>query len=274
MRKYIFLYLLVSTISVHAKTTYIPTYDNKIIVIENGQMDSILNQSRILHIDSKDNLISCAIVQQVVSEELVKSIKRAKSAAGWAAVAAGFSSASAGYSYGQMQSRRVSGYDVSNYINSREKAAESMATSASATAQAEELKTLMVDLVVTNNSDKEMLITDMDRGLVWFILPHNDAILPLAKGEECHFRISSCSPLDENVKYINVLGTSTLEKYTIGLETDMFWYVPISEKVMKGLRFDSSAEEGYIRINKETMAMVHITSEEFKEIKKAIGDSK
>ncbi len=274
MRKYLFLSLLVSTICVHAKTTYIPTYDNRIIVIENGQIDSVLNQSRILQLDSKDNLITCVIAQQVVSQDLVKSIKRAKSAAGWAAVAAGFSSASAGFSQGQMYSGRVTGYNVSNYINSREMAAESMDASASATAQAEELKTLMVDLVVTNNSDKEMLITDMDRGLVWFILPHNEATLPLAKGEECHFRISSCSPLDENVKYINVLATSTLEKYTIGLETDMFWYVPISEKVKKGLRFDSSVEEGYIRINKETMAMVSITSVEFKEIKKTIEASK
>lgn len=270
MKKLIFIFLLVSTICIHAKTTYIPTYDNKIIVIENGQIDSVVNQSRTLQLSSKDDLISCIIAQQVVSEDLVKLIKRAKSAAGWAAVAAGFSSASAGFSQGQMHPGRVNGYTVSNYINSRESAAASMAVSADATAQAEELKTLMVDLVVTNNSDKEMLITDMDRGLVWFILPHNGVTLPLAKDEECHFRISSCSPLDENVKYINVLSTSTLEKYTIGLETEMFWYVPISEKVKKGLRFDSSAKEGYIKINKETMVMVPITSEEFKEIKKSI----
>ena len=113
-----------------------------------------------------------------------------------------------------------------------------------------------------------MLITDMDRGAVWFILPNCEIRIPLLKDEESHFRISSCNPLDENVKYINALGTSTLEKYTIGLETDMSWFVPITKKAKKGLRFDSDAEDGYMWINKETMVIKHVSDEEFKEIKK------
>ena len=73
--------------------------------------------------------------------------------------------------------------------------------------------------------------------------------------------------MDENVKYINVLGTSTLEKYTIGLETDISWYVPISNKALKGLRFETEQEDGYIRIDKETMAMSVVSEEEFRKIK-------
>ena len=259
--------IAVFSLTIQSKTTYIPLYNNKIILIEDGQIDSVWNRSRMLQLYSKDNLISCLIAQQVVSQELVKAIKRAKSEAGWAMVAAGMSSASAGFSRGQMNSGRVNGHTVSNYINSRELAKESFDASADATAHAEELKTLMVDLLVKNNSDKEMLITDMDRGLVWFILPHNEAVLPLAKGEECHFRVSSCSPLDENVKYINASANSILEKYTIGLETDMFWYVPISEKTKKEFGLDVPIKDGYIKIDKETMVMTTITPEEFKEIK-------
>lgn len=73
--------------------------------------------------------------------------------------------------------------------------------------------------------------------------------------------------MDENVKYINALGTSTLEKYNIGLETDISWYVPISNKALKGLRFETELEDGYIRIVKETMAMSVVTEEEFRAIK-------
>jgi hypothetical protein len=73
--------------------------------------------------------------------------------------------------------------------------------------------------------------------------------------------------MDENVKYINALGTSTLEKYTIGLETDVSWYVPISNKALKGLRFETEQEDGYIRIVKETMAMSVVSEEEFRTIK-------
>ena len=90
------------------------------------------------------------------------------------------------------------------------------------------------------------------------------------KGEECHFRISSCNPLDENVKYINALGTSTLEKYTVGLETDISWYVPISNKALKGLRFETDQRNGYIKIDKETMSMSVVSEDEFKGIKNNI----
>ena len=82
-----------------------------------------------------------------------------------------------------------------------------------------------------------------------------------------HFRISSCNPMDENVKYINAIGTSSLEKYTISLETDISWYVPISKSTLKSLRFETKQEDGYIRIVKDTMAMSVVSEEEFRSIK-------
>lgn len=253
--------------SIQAKTTYIPTYDNRLLLIENGEVDSLTNKAHSLVMSSRDGLITCTLAQQVVSEELVRDIKRAKNAAGWAMVAAALSSASAGMAQSQMNSRYNKGWAMQNYVNARENTNASLAASANAKAQAEDLKTLLLDLVVRNNSQKEMLITDMDRGLVWFVLPNCEVRLPLLKDEECHFRISSCNPMDENVKYINALGTSTLEKYTVGLETDISWYVLISKKALKGLRFETEQKNGYIRIEKETMAMSVVSEEEFKTIK-------
>ena len=254
-------------LGIQAKTTYIPTYLNRIFLIEDGQIDSMQNHQQMLQIDSKDNLISCFVAQQAVSPDLVKVIKQAKRTAGWAAVASGLSSGAAGFSAGQFYTGRANKGAIVGYVESRETAKELEAMSADASAQAEELKTLMVDLVVKNNSEKEMLITDMDRGLVWFVLPGQETALPLAKGEECHFRISSCSPLDENVKYINVSADSSLEKYNVALETDAFWYVPISEKARSSLGFESSVDEGYIKIDKETRKMTALTPSEFKSIK-------
>lgn len=267
MRKFILIIFCFFSLIVSAKTTYIPTYANKLILIDNGRIDSIMNQQYLLSNMSQDGLISCAIVQQVVSPELVKSIKKAKSAAGWAVVAAALSSASAGYSEGQMNSGRTDGYTVSNYVDARELTRESLAESAGAKALANDLMTLLADLLIKNNSEKEMVVTDMDRGLVWFVLPHSEISLPLDNGEECHFRISSCAPLDENVKYVNATANSTLEKYTVGLETDMYWYVPLNEKNKKSLGFTTDWKSGYIRIDKETMVMVAINTEEFQTIK-------
>lgn len=254
-------------INIHAKTTYIPTYDNRLLLIEEGEVDSLTNKAHSLMMSSKDGLITCTLAQQVVSQDLVRDIKRAKSSAGWAMVAAALSSASEGMAQSQMNNGYNKGWAMQNYVNARENTNASLAASADAKAQAEELKTLLLDLVVRNNSSKEMLVTDMDRGLVWFVLPNCEVRLPLLKDEECHFRISSCNPLDENVKYINALGTSTLEKYTVGLETDVSWFVPISNKVLKSLRFETDQQDGYIKIDKETMAMSVVSEEELKSIK-------
>ncbi|WP_036912435.1 hypothetical protein [Prevotella sp. FD3004] len=269
MKKTIVLSLLICVfaIPIQAKTTYIPTYDNHLLLIENGEVDSLANKAHSLMMSSKDGLIICTLAQQVVSEDLVRDIKRAKNAAGWAMVAAAFSSASEGMAQSQMNSGHDKGWAMRNYVDARDNTKASLAASADAKAQAEDLKTLLLDLVIRNKSEKEMLITDMDRGLVWFVLPNCEVRLPLLKDEECHFRISSCNPLDENVKYINALGTSTLEKYTVGLETDISWYVPISNKVLKGLKFETDQRNGYIKIDKETMAMSVVSEEEFKVIK-------
>ena len=98
MKRIIVLSLLISVFVMfnQAKTTYIPTYDNRLILIENGEVDSLTNMAHSLVMSSKDGLITCTLAQQVVSQDLVRDIKRAKSAAGWAMVAAAFSSASEG----------------------------------------------------------------------------------------------------------------------------------------------------------------------------------
>jgi hypothetical protein len=168
-----------------------------------------------------------------------------------------------------MNSRPVDGFMVSNYVNAHELAGASLDYSASAMAQAEDLKMLYVDLLVKNNSEKELLITDMDNGLVWFVMPHNEMALHLSKGEEGHYRIAPCGALDENVKYVNAVATSTLEKYTIGLESDLFWYVPMSENAVRNLHFPYYNKGEYIRIDKETMQMKAISEEEFRTIKAA-----
>lgn len=261
---FLFLFLALQT---QSKTTYIPSYANRLILIENGKIDTTENQQRVLSRPSQDGAITCSLVQQVVTPELVKAIKSAKSAAGWAMVAAGFSAASAGYSIGRMNSRPVDGFMVSNYVNAHELTGASLDYSASAMAQAEDLKMLYVDLLVKNDSEKELLITDMDKGLVWFVMPHNEMALHLSKGEEGHFRIAPCGALDENVKYINAVATSTLEKYTIGLETDLFWYIPMSEKAVQNLNFPTYIKGGYIRVDKESMRMKALSEEEFRTIK-------
>lgn len=270
MRKFLsflVMYVCLAAFQVQAKTTYIPTYTNRLILIENGELDSLTNETHSLMMSSKDGLITCTLSQQVVSQDIVRDIKRAKNAAGWAMVAAALSSFNQGVAQTQMNNSRDKGWAMQNYVNARESTNASLAASADAIAQAEDLKKLLIDLVVRNNSQKEVLITDMDRGLVWFVLPNCEVRLPLLQNEECHFRISSCNPLDENVKYVNAIGVSSLEKYTIGLNTDTSWYIPVSNKALKSLKYETDQRNGYIKIDKETMEKSIVSDYDFKNIK-------
>lgn len=253
---------------IQAKTTYIPTYKNRLLLIENGEVDSLTNKSHTLVMSSKDGLITCAMIQQVVSQDLINDIKTTKSAAGWYKVAAILSSISESIAQDQMSNGYDQGWAMQNYMNAREDTNASIVASINAKAQAENLKTLLLYFVIKNNSHKEILITDMDRGLVWFVLPHCETHLPLSKNEECHFRISSCNPLDENVKYVHAYGTNILEKYKVSLETDLSWYIPISNKALQALQFETNQQSGYIKIDKETMSINIFSDEEFKNIKK------
>jgi len=90
------------------------------MLIENGDIDSLTNQVHSLTMVSKDGIVSCTLAQQVVSENLVRDIKRAKSSAGWAMVAAGLSSMNAGMARSQMNNGRNQGWAMQNYIDARE----------------------------------------------------------------------------------------------------------------------------------------------------------
>lgn len=72
MRKNAFsFFICIFATNIQAKTTYIPTYDNRLLLIENGEVDSLTNKSHSLVMSSKDGLITCTLAQQVVSQELV-----------------------------------------------------------------------------------------------------------------------------------------------------------------------------------------------------------
>lgn len=272
MTKKVFLMMslmLCTMLGIQAKTTYIPTYSNRLVLVEGGKTNVVENKLNGASLTSTDGLVYCAIVQQVVDEDLVKSIKNAKSLSGWTKVLSGVAAGAEAYSDAKMISGHGNFGDVvaSKYANEAQRGARDV--SEGAKAEVEDLKTLLVDLLVQNHSDKEMLITDMDRGLVWFILPHSEMTIPLAKGAECHFRLSSAAPLDENVKYINAFANSTLEKYTVDLETEEFWYIPFSKKTAENLRFTEPVNDGYIRVNKKDLTMAAVTKEEFRSLKEA-----
>lgn len=271
-KKILFSICLLIGIVVQAKSTYIPQYDNRIIVIDNGKVDSVSNYRSMLEYATDDGLISCCVLQQIVTPELIDQIKKMKRAEGWASVAAGFGALSAGFSMGQIYSGRINSFNVRNYIESKNIMYSSLAIADAANESTKGLMDLMTDVLITNKSDKEIIISDMDRGLNWFILPHSEWVIPLQKDEEYNLRISSINPLSENVRYIQILSTNQMHKFELSLETDTYWYVPNHHIVRRAYHYPNNITGGYMRINKQTMEAEYVSEEDFKVIKKAEKD--
>ena len=251
-----------------AKSNYIPAFNNRVILIDKGKVDTLQNHQRIIDLGTSDGGISISIVHKILTDEMAKAIKRAKSSAGWAAVAAGFSAASAGISQAQMNSRHVSGNTVANYVTARENTNAAISMSADAENQAELIKNLLVDMIITNNTEKELLINDMDRGLCWFILPHTTRAIPLENDEVCNLRISPSSELDKDVTYINSLTSCRVDKYSTSLETESFWFVPHTNIVRDRFNCTFKKMGGYVRIDKNTSETSYLTDDEFEQFKK------
>ncbi|RRD02780.1 hypothetical protein [Prevotella sp. OH937_COT-195] len=94
MKNFLFCFVLIFTfIPTEAKTTYIPTYINRLILLEEGGGDSVENIRSALNMLSSDGSVGFTIAQQIVTKDLVRLIKRAKSESGWALVASLQSSA-------------------------------------------------------------------------------------------------------------------------------------------------------------------------------------
>lgn len=270
MKKFLLIILILTAgINAEGKTTYIPTYVNKLFIIDERRMDSITNYQRILEYNTDDGLVSFSILQQCVTPELVKEIKRMKRAEGWASVAAGFSAFSAGLSQGQLYSGRVNGYTVRNYIESSNTMNNAISLAESAHENSRELMDLLVDVMIRNNSEKEILISDMDKGFTWFVMPKSDIVLSLQKDETTSLRVSSVNPLDEKVRYVNMLSANKMKKYDVSLETDDYWYLENISSARRAFRYYEKKEGGYLKINKESMSVEEfISEEEFKVIKK------
>lgn len=267
--KCLFLILFgVCTLSSYSKGAYIPFYDNKIIVIDNGKVDSVTNNCYMLDYSTGDGLVKISIFQQVVTPELIKQIKKMRRIQGWASVAAVSGAFSSGISLGQLYNGRVTGYNVRNYIESNRIANTSASLADEAGRNAEDLSDLLVEALISNNSDKEILVNDIEKGLTWFIMPHTEMVLPLEKNDDTCIRLSSVNPLDENVRYFQILPKNKLLKYEVELETDSFWIVPNTIITREDFHSNVKEKGGYLKIDKVSMQTDFVTDDDFNKIKK------
>lgn len=191
--------VLFACIIVEAKTTYIPKYRSYIHIVDKGDTVSVANILPDLELDDKDGLFSIRIGHEEVTAEKVMAIKRGKRVAGWATLSAVMSGVSAAFSDNSLQFMIRS---------TNAKLSSELAGLYSANAYAE--KNLDIYMWVDNTTDDELVVNDMDRGLIWYILPHQSLKLKLYNPDASRLRISDSK--NDIIRYAVVAAGSSVSK--------------------------------------------------------------
>ena len=142
---------------------------------------------------------------------------------------------------------------------------------------------LNAQYMIENTSNREIVVNDLNRGLVWYVKPKSYLIfnagrLPYA----CLLRIANTDPLQPSVKYVTIGSASYTKMHTIAYEDEDCWIYTAGQEVtfrsyendftgILGLQ-DRGVRSVYIRLDKNTFIETDLSENEVMNmIRKAKG---
>ena len=260
----VILFILVLSLTIQAKTTYIPIY-RSFIQIRQGETDSVMDNNILGKLDlmAPDGSFSISLVHDDLDKKKIKAIKRSKAAEGWATVAALLSGFSAGYDAAYYNNALVT------YLEMRR--TENLAFLSGYlhdVANAEER--LDINYFIDNLGDEELMVADLARGLTWYILPHTSLQFSMGNPGIERLRISNLN--HTSVKYADIIGGNSVQKVTLEWEDEncwiVLWLVGDSDSVYDMPNLGNSYQY-YQYIDKNTFETRNMTLQEVKDFKKA-----
>lgn len=201
-----------TVLAIMGKTTYIPSYASYIHIVDHNDTLQVSNVERQLELADKGGMFRISIIHEDLSHERIKMIKRTKALSGWAAASSVLSGVSAALSrnnlqyFVRMQSSRIAGEISAMYAG---------------IAMAEQ--TLDIEIWVENTSEQELMINDMERGLTWYILPHQGIQLSTNNPDLLRLRVSDLH--HQHVSYATVTAGSAVDKAELKYEDDENWFI-------------------------------------------------
>ncbi len=242
--------------SIEGKTTYIPTYHSYIHIKQGEDTISVFGNMISLEMTSFDKRFTVSVHHEDVTHEKVKAIKRAKAAAGWSLFSTVMSTIAPGRR-GSLFSRIQ---DIRQAVVLTQMDAEN--------AKAEQV--LEVEIWVDNNSDTELIVNDMIRGLVWYVQPHQSIQFEVGNPELANLRISDIN--SNNIEFVTVGVGSSVRKEFISYEDDDCWVADIYQKDLSVNEYRTPIAYNYI--NKTTYETKRLSIREYNEFKKEVKSRK
>lgn len=234
------------------KTTYIPVYRTYMHIVNGSDTVAVSNNKMELTLDDASGMFRMYIEHEDVTQEKVKAIKRAKRAAGWATFSTVMSAVSTVFSQNSLQ------YMVRS---ANTKIASQLADIYNYNAKAEQK--LLIGLWIDNTSKEELVINDMERGLLWYVRPSQSLHLQLNNPDIANLRISDVH--HNQVFYAMIAAGSLIYKHEIDWEDDDCWIYGIWENL--GFT-EVRVVNRYVRISKEDYSEREMSVDEYNAYKK------
>lgn len=127
--------------------------------------------------------------------------------------------------------------------------------------------------MVENSSNREIVVNDLNRGLVWYIPPKSYLIIDAGRlPYACLLRIANTDPLQPAVKYATIGSGCFSMKYTVAYEDEDCWIYTAGQEITVrssendftyaiGLK-DTGIKSVYIYLDKNTFMETEMTENE------------
>ncbi len=132
---------------------------------------------------------------------------------------------------------------------------------------------LACEYMIENTGIQEIVINDLNRGLVWYLPPKSYILLNMGTlPQACMLRIANNNPLQPSVKYVTIGSASFETKLSIAHEDEECWIYMLDEEKFNNqgnLNFtrmlggsDSGWSTSYIKRDKDTFRETRMAAEE------------
>lgn len=229
----------------YAEKTYIPKY-NSVIAIAQG-LDTIYedNNRAELVLDSRDGVFRVGVVHEVLTMNRIKSIRTQEASHDLTAFATFLFSLSALSPNSGVHLRGLVGAYASANLT------------AIYAQNVEKEKTLGMDVVFLNTSGEELMVSDVERGLVWFVQSDGTLTIPAKNPDVLQLRVSDVH--HTKIYFVQVGGGSVLKQIDVEWEDEDYWAFPI---------YSNQEIIGYMLVSKATGEMQQVSDEAMLEIER------
>ena len=128
---------------------------------------------------------------------------------------------------------------------------------------------LEIEVWIDNIWDQELIVNDMEHGLVWYLQPSNSVHFKIHNPDAAFLRISDIH--NDQINFVTATAGSSVRKERISYEDDECWVANIYNRI--GDTYDmANGPIAYSWISKQTYETKVISMDEFEKFKKEMKE--